>query len=102
MIPTAGRQAGSPDRDVLVGPIERVSFYNPAVVIPVLTQHYAMLKRNLFYNGVTQGKRLVALVGQKMAAAIAMPNAFGRRCWPKLDECLTEASASSAKTCRLT
>ena len=35
----------------------------PAVVIPVLTQHYAMLKRNLLYTGVTRGKRLVVLVG---------------------------------------
>ena len=33
----------------------------PAVVIPVLTQHYAMLKRNLLYTGVTRGKRLVVL-----------------------------------------
>jgi len=32
----------------------------PAVVIPVLTQHYAMLQRNLLYTGVTRGKRLVA------------------------------------------
>ena len=37
----------------------------PAVVIPVLTQHYTMLKRNLLYTGVTRGKRLVVLVGQK-------------------------------------
>ncbi len=37
----------------------------PAVVIPVLTPHYAMLQRNLLYTGVTRGKRLVVLVGQK-------------------------------------
>jgi len=37
----------------------------PAVVIPVLTQHYAMLQRNLFYSGLTRGKRLVVLVGHK-------------------------------------
>ena len=36
----------------------------PAVVIPVLTQHYAMLRRNLLYTGITRGKRLVVLVGQ--------------------------------------
>jgi exodeoxyribonuclease V alpha subunit len=35
----------------------------PAVVIPVLTRHYAMLQRNLLYTGVTRGKRLVVLVG---------------------------------------
>jgi hypothetical protein len=42
----------------------------PAVVIAVTTQHYAMLQRNLLYAGVTRGKRLVVLVGQKMAIAI--------------------------------
>jgi UvrD-like helicase C-terminal domain len=34
----------------------------PAVVIPVVTQHYPMLQRNLLYTGVTRGKRLVVLV----------------------------------------
>ena len=37
----------------------------PAVIIPVLTQHYAMLQRNLLYTGVTRGKKLVVLVGQR-------------------------------------
>ena len=60
----------------------------PAVVIPVLTQHYAMLRRNLLYTGVTRGKRLVVLVGQKKAVAIAVRNASGRRRWSKLDEWL--------------
>ena len=46
----------------------------PAVVIPVLTQHYAMLRRNLLYTGVTRGKRLVVLVGQTKAVAIAVRN----------------------------
>jgi exodeoxyribonuclease V alpha subunit len=46
----------------------------PAVVIPVTTQHYAMLQRNLLYTGVTRGKRLVVLVGQKKAIAIALRN----------------------------
>ena len=57
----------------------------PAVVIPVLTQHYAMLQRNLLYTGVTRGKRLVVLVGQKKAVAIAARNASGRRRWSKLN-----------------
>jgi len=35
----------------------------PAVVIPLLTQHYAMLQRNLVYTGITRGKQLVVLVG---------------------------------------
>ena len=60
----------------------------PAVVIPILTQHYAMLQRNLLYTGVTRGKRLVVLVGQKKAVAIAARNVSGRRRWSKLSEWL--------------
>ncbi|MFN3347381.1 ATP-dependent RecD-like DNA helicase [Pseudorhodoplanes sp.] len=60
----------------------------PAVVIPVLTQHYAMLQRNLLYTGVTRGKKLVVLVGQKKAIAIAVRNVSGRRRWSKLAEWL--------------
>jgi exodeoxyribonuclease V alpha subunit len=63
----------------------------PAVVIPVLTQHYAMLQRNLLYTGITRGKRLVVLVGQKKAVAIAVRNVSGRRRWSKLREWLTGA-----------
>ncbi len=55
-----------------------------AVVIPVMTQHYDMLQRNLLYTGVTRGKRLVVLVGQKKAIAIAVRNISGRRRWSKL------------------
>jgi exodeoxyribonuclease V alpha subunit len=60
----------------------------PAVIMPVLTQHYAMLQRNLLYTGVTRGKRLVVIVGQKKAIAIAVRNVSGRRRWSKLDEWL--------------
>ena len=60
----------------------------PAVVIPVLTQHYAMLQRNLLYTGVTRGKRLVVLVGSRKAVAIAARNVSGRRRWSKLSEWL--------------
>ena len=73
----------------------------PAVVIPVLTQHYAMLQRNLLYTGVTRGKRLVVLAGQKKAVAIAVRNVSGRRHWSKLDEWLGDqdggASASAER-----
>ena len=64
----------------------------PAVVIPVMTQHYAMLQRNLLYTGVTRGKRLVVLVGQKKAVAIAVKNVTGRRRWSKLRERLVGSS----------
>ena len=60
----------------------------PAVVIPVLTQHYAMLQRNLIYTGVTRGKKLVVLVGQPKAVAIAVKNVSGRKRWTKLGEWL--------------
>jgi len=60
----------------------------PVVVIPVMTQHYTMLQRNLLYTGVTRGKRLVVLVGQKKAVAIAVRNVSGRRRWSKLNEWL--------------
>ena len=63
----------------------------PAVVIPVLMQHYTMLQRNLLYTGVTRGKNLVILVGQKKAIAMAVRNASGRRRWSKLDEWLGRA-----------
>ena len=46
----------------------------PAVVVPVLTQHYMMLQRNLLYTAVTRGKRLVVLVGSHKAVAIAVRN----------------------------
>src|SRR5262245_18096619 len=60
----------------------------PAVVIPIMMQHYVMLQRNLLYTGVTRGKKLVVLVGQKKAVAIAVRNASGRRRWSKLSEWL--------------
>ena len=64
----------------------------PAVVIPVMPQHYTMLQRNLLYTGVTRGKRLVVLVGQKKAVAIAVKNVSGRRRWSKLKEWLIAGS----------
>jgi ATP-dependent exoDNAse (exonuclease V) alpha subunit len=60
----------------------------PVVVIPVMTQHYTMLQRNLLYTGITRGRKLVVLVGQKKAVAIAVRNVSGRRRWSKLTECL--------------
>lgn len=46
----------------------------PAVVIPVLTSHYVMLQRNLLYTAITRARRLVVLVGQPKAIAIAVGN----------------------------
>ena len=65
----------------------------PAVVIPVMTQHYAMLQRNLIYTGITRGKKLVVIVGQAKAVAIAVKNVSGRRRWTKLKEWLSGSSS---------
>ena len=60
----------------------------PAVVVPLTTQHFPMLQRNLVYTAVTRGKRLVVLVGQKRALAIAVRGQQTRRRWSKLKEWL--------------
>ncbi|MET0743472.1 MAG: ATP-dependent RecD-like DNA helicase [Microvirga sp.] len=60
----------------------------PAVVIPVTTQHYTMLARNLLYTGVTRGRRLVVLVAQKRALGMAVRGGQGKRRWTKLKEWL--------------
>jgi exodeoxyribonuclease V alpha subunit len=52
--------------------------------------------RNLLYTGVTRGKRLVVLVGQKKAVAIAVRNVSGRRRWSKLGEWLRPRPATSS------
>ena len=46
----------------------------PAIVVPVLTQHYIMLQRNLLYTAITRAKKLVVLVGSKRAIAMAVKN----------------------------
>ena len=69
----------------------------PAVVIPLATQHYPMLQRNLVYTGMTRGKRLVVLVGQRKALAIAVKGARTRRRWSKLREWLIGGSGPSTK-----
>jgi exodeoxyribonuclease V alpha subunit len=46
----------------------------PVVVMPLATQHYPMLARNLLYTGVTRGKQLVVVIGQPRAVAIAVRN----------------------------
>jgi exodeoxyribonuclease V alpha subunit len=60
----------------------------PAVVIPLSTQHYPMLRRNLVYTGITRGKRLVVLVGQRRALAIAVKSSRAERRWSKLHQWL--------------
>jgi exodeoxyribonuclease V alpha subunit len=45
-----------------------------AVIIPIVTQHYILLQRNLIYTAVTRGKKLVVMVGSRKALAIAVSN----------------------------
>lgn len=58
----------------------------PAVVIPMLTQHYVMLQRNLLYTAITRGKKLVVIVGSKKAIAIAVKNDKTRKRWTRLKD----------------
>ena len=46
----------------------------PAVVIPLHTQHYLMLQRNLLYTGITRAKECVVIVGTKRALGICIRN----------------------------
>ena len=70
----------------------------PAVILPVMTQHYAMLQRNLLYTGLTRGKRLVVILGQKKAVAIAVRNLSGRKRWSKLKEWLASSSLAGHRS----
>jgi exodeoxyribonuclease V alpha subunit len=60
----------------------------PAVIIPIMTQHYPMLRKNLIYTAVTRGKKLVVLLGQKKALAIALKGQNQEYRWTKLKEWL--------------
>nr|MDJ0722336.1 ATP-binding domain-containing protein [Desulfobacterales bacterium] len=46
----------------------------PAVVVPLLTQHYALLQRNLLYTAITRGREAVVIVGSRRALARAVEN----------------------------
>jgi exodeoxyribonuclease V alpha subunit len=63
----------------------------PAVVIPILSQHYILLQRNLIYTAVTRGKRLVIMVGSKRALALGIRNDRIMRRYTYLCERLKEA-----------
>ncbi len=67
----------------------------PAVVIPVHTQHFVMLQRNLLYTGITRGRKLVALVGSKKAVWIAVTRADQSRRFSLLKWRLQQPEAES-------
>jgi exodeoxyribonuclease V alpha subunit len=68
----------------------------PAVVIPLATQHYPMLVRNLLYTGVTRGKRLVVLIGQPRACALAVRNSRAMRRLTNLAARLQQADTTGS------
>ena len=51
----------------------------PAVVVPVMTQHFVMLQRNLLYTAVTRARNLLVLIGQRRAIEIAVRTDEQRR-----------------------
>jgi exodeoxyribonuclease V alpha subunit len=61
----------------------------PAVILPVVTQHYLLLQRNLIYTGITRAKKRVVLIGTKKALAIAIRNNKPQRRYTLLSERLT-------------
>jgi exodeoxyribonuclease V alpha subunit len=60
----------------------------PAVIIPLTTQHYLMLRRNLVYTGITRARQLVVLVGQRHALSIAVKDSRAQTRWSKLERWL--------------
>ncbi|MEE2830330.1 MAG: ATP-dependent RecD-like DNA helicase [Myxococcota bacterium] len=56
----------------------------PAVVVPILTQHYRMLQRNLLYTAITRGKEVVVLVGSRKAIDLAVANVRVAERWTGL------------------
>lgn len=63
----------------------------PVVIMPVLTQHYLLLQRNLIYTGITRGKKLVYLIGTGKALSIAVRNDKPRMRYTLLQQRITES-----------
>ncbi|MBD5641951.1 MAG: ATP-binding domain-containing protein, partial [Desulfovibrio sp.] len=63
----------------------------PAVVIPLMMQHYILLQRNLIYTAITRGKKLVVLVGETRALEIAIKNDKTCRRYTRLANRLAES-----------
>ncbi len=58
----------------------------PVVILPLYTQHYVMLSRNLFYTGLTRSKKLALIVGSEKAIAIAVRQVKQQERYTKLRE----------------
>jgi exodeoxyribonuclease V alpha subunit len=69
----------------------------PAIVIPLATQHYPMLERNLLYTGMTRGKQFVVLIGQPKTLAIAVRTVKSMRRLTNLAERLRQGKPVAGK-----
>ncbi len=58
----------------------------PVVILPLYTQHYVMLSRNLFYTGLTRAKQLALIVGSEKAIAIAVKQVKQQQRYTRLKE----------------
>ena len=72
----------------------------PAVVLAIMKRHFVMLQRNLFYTGITRGRRLVVVVGQPSALRQAVQTVSQSMRWSKLREliqaeCLREGAPAT-------
>ena len=65
----------------------------PAVIIPLAMQHYTLLERNLIYTAVTRGKKLVTIIGEPKALAMAVKNLKSNRRLTNLSARLSPESA---------
>jgi exodeoxyribonuclease V alpha subunit len=67
----------------------------PAVVIPLAAQHYMLLERNLLYTAVTRGRRLVVLIAEPRALAMAVKRVGSNQRLTRLRQRLVEAMADA-------
>ena len=70
----------------------------PAVIIPIMTQHYALLQRNLIYTAMTRGKQLVVFIGTRQALGIALKNDKPRKRLSSLAERLGQPGTAEYRT----
>jgi exodeoxyribonuclease V alpha subunit len=70
----------------------------PAVIIPILSQHYMLLQRNLIYTAVTRAKKLVVMPGSPKALAMGVKNDRNKRSHTYLGERLMSLQASQSKS----
>jgi exodeoxyribonuclease V alpha subunit len=70
----------------------------PAVVVPLHTQHYVMLQRNLLYTAITRGKKLVVLVGSRKALAAAVQRQDTARRYTLLRQRLAASESASSES----